>query len=220
MFDETEKTHESFGMMSFNRVQCNYGEVLHGSALKHSTFIEMRLHHSSMKRGLSHDWHHAQGRIASVRMSQNQFSELITSMNMGDGIPVTLGFTERDGELESPEFSSITETHRNEFTQKTKDVVGDAEALLASMKDLLSGSGTVKKADRETMLKQVEKVVREIGANMPHMEKTFAKAMDNVVTDAKGTIEAFYQHRVVEAGLDALGNDKPPAPTMIEGGKV
>ncbi len=217
MFNETEETHESFGMMSFNRVHSNHGMVLHGSDLTHRTIIEMRLHHSSKKRGLSCDWHHAEANIVTVRMSQNQFSEMITSMNMGDGIPVTLAFTEKDGRLESPEFSSITETHTNEFKQQTKDVVKVAEDLLASMQDLLSGSGTVKKADREVMMKGIEKVVREIGANMPFMEKSFTEAMDNVVTDAKGTIEAFYQQRVVDAGLTALESDKVSAPTLIEG---
>lgn len=216
MFDDKEEKHPSFAMLSFSRQQSNYGQVLHGSDLKHNTIIEMQLKRSTKKRGLNHDWHHAQERVATVKMSQNQFSELITSMNMGDGIPVTLTYTEKDGDIADPDFTSVTETHRAEFKQQTKEVVHDAEVLLASMKDLLSGSGTVKKADRETLMKQVEKVVREIGANMPYMEDTFAKAMDNVVADAKGTIEAFYQHRVVEAGLNALEGYKMEAPKLLE----
>lgn len=218
MFDDKEEKHPSFAMLSFNRQQSNYGQILNGSDLKHSTIIEMQLKHSTKKRGLSSDWHHAKERIATVKMSQNQFSELITSMNMGDGIPVTLTYSEKDGEIAEPDFDSVVETHSNEFKQHTKEVVQDAETLLASMKDLLSGSGTVKKADRETLISQVEKVVREIGANMPYMEKTFAKAMDKTVTDAKGTIEAFYQHRVTEAGLDAIANGTAPAPKLIEKG--
>jgi len=217
MFDEKEEKHESFGMLGFRRIQSNGdGEVLHGSDLRHNTFIAMRLHHSTKKRGLSHDWHHAENLIAEVHMSQNQFAELITSMNMGDGIPVTLKRTEKDGQLKAPEFSSIVDTHKQEFTQQTKDVVRDAEDLLETVKELFGGSGTVKKADREALIKKAELVVREIGASMPFMEKSFEKAMDKVVTDAKGTIEAFAQHRIVEAGLTALKADNTHQPKLIE----
>lgn len=216
MFDDKEESHESFAMLGFSRQQSSHGVVLHGSDLKHNTIIEMQLKHSTKKRGLSHDWYHASERIATVQMSQNQFSELITSMNMGDGVPVTLTYSEKDGKMAAPEFSSIVDTHRDDFHQQTKDVAKDAKDLLAAMKKILSGSGTVKKTDREELINHVEKVVREIGANMPYMEKSFAEAMDSVVTDAKGTIEAFYQHRVIETGLEALEQNKTKAPQLVE----
>lgn len=216
MFEDKEESHESFGMMSFTRIQVGGGgEVLHGSDLKHNTIIAMRLHHGSKKHGLSRDWYHANDRIAEVYMSQNQFSELITSMNMGDGIPVTLKHTESGGELESPKFDSIVDRHKEDFKETTKEVVQDVSSLLETMKEALK-SGTVKKADREAMISMAEKVVRDIGANMPYMEESFEKAIDNVVTDAKGTIEAFHQHRVTTAGLKALGAEGTEPPKLIE----
>lgn len=206
MFDkENEIQHESFGMMGFSRITA-HGEVLHGSELKHNTIIAMRLHHAIKRREYGRDWHHAQSQIVEVYMSQNQFSEMITSMNMGDGIPVTIKATERDGHMESPDFASPIELNRSDFKEAAAGAVADAETLLATMRELLGKSGTVKKADREELIKKAEKVVREIGANMPYMEECFEKSMDGVVTDAKGTIEAFYQHRVVEAGLNALAD--------------
>ncbi len=150
-------------------------------------------------------------------MSQNQFSELITSMNMGDGIPVTLNYTEQDGCIESPEFTSKLDIHENEFKEMTKRVNSEAVALVATMKELLSGSGTVKKADREALINQAEAVSRDIGANMPYVEECFKESMDKVVVDAKGTIEAFYQHRVIESGLKALADDHAmESPKLIQ----
>lgn len=213
MIEEKEENHESFAQLSFNRVQCAGGETLYGSDLKHSTVIKMELKHSTKRRGLNHDWYYGRDTIAEVTMSQNQFSELITSMNMGDGIPVTLNFTENGGHLESPKFSSKLDIHENEFKDMTKRVNKEAEELLATMNELLSGSGTVKKADRDKLIKQAELVVRDIGDNMPYVEKCFKESMDKTVTDAKGTIEAFYQHRVTETGIKALadagGMDSP-----------
>jgi len=213
MFDEKEEKHESFAMLGFTRVQSNHGNTLYGSDLKHNTFIRMDLHHSRRRRGLNRSWYHADKLIASVEMSQNQFAELITSMNMGDGIPVTLKRTERDGEMEDPEFIEITELHENEFKNAVREVSKEGEELITKMKDILSGSGTVKKADREELIKDMESVIRNIGSNMPYMEDCFRENMDKVVTDAKGTIESFYQKRVIDAGIESLSDctmTKPP----------
>ena len=212
-----KEKHPSFGMLSFSRINSSHGQVLHGSDLTHGTFIKMELRHGSKERGLSHDWYFAENLVSEVWLSQNQFAELITSMNMGDGIPVTLVRTEKEGEIEQPSFESVTELHKNEFKEQTEEVAQDAEDLLSLVSDLLSGSGTVKKADRNAIINKAEKVVREIKANMPYMEKSFREAMDKTVVDAKGTIEAFYQHRVVDAGLEALSN--APAPKLIEADK-
>ena len=216
MFDEKEQKHESFAMMSFNRIQCHGGQTLHGSDLKHNTIIEMNLHHSRVRRGLNHNWYYADKLIASVAMSQNQFSELITSMNMGDGIPVTLTHTERDGVIESPEFSNVDELHDDEFKETSKRVATDAIDMLATMKEIFAGSGTVKKADRNKMLHDMEMVVQDIVSNMPYMEKCFRETMDNIKTDAKSTIEAYYQHRVIDTGIKALNGEMPEAPKLIE----
>ncbi len=41
--------------------------------------------------------------------------------------------------------------------------------------------------------------------------------MDKVVVDAKGTIEAFYQHRIIETGIKALAEaDGVESPKLIE----
>jgi ElaB/YqjD/DUF883 family membrane-anchored ribosome-binding protein len=217
MFEEKEITHPSFAQLSFNRVSCHGGEALYGSELQQNTVIEMNLYTSRTRRGLGRDWYYADKKIVSVTMSQNQFSELITSMNMGDGIPVTLNFTREDGVIESPEFESMLEEHEREVTEHTETISEDAVELLSIMQELLKGSGTVKKNDREVMLKKAEKVVREIKANLPHVEQCFKENMDKVVTEAKGTIEAFYQHRVIEAGLEALPNGgNAESPKLIE----
>ncbi len=210
---DTEVSHESFGMMSFSRIQTR-GAVLHGSDLKHNTIILMRIYHSVKRRKYGCDWHQAKGLVVEAEMSQNQFSELITSMNIGDGIPVTLKHTERDGMMENPEFASVIEQNRGEFKEKTEEVVQNAETLLTNMKILLRKSGTLKKADRNDLISDMEKIVREIGSDMPFMEECFEKSMDSAVTDAKGTIEAFYQQRVVEAGLDVLDKGKVEAPCL------
>jgi len=207
MFDEKTTEHESFAQLSFARVQCNVGEALYGSDLKHNTIIKMELRHSRKRRGINHDWYYGDKTIAEVSMSQNQFSELITSMNMGDGIPVTLEYTERDGRIKRPDFESKPEIFKEEFEDMVKRTGEELLELKATMEELLSGSGTVKKDDRKAMLDKVQKVARDLTSNMPYVEDCFKESMDKIVTDAKGTIEAFVQHRINTAGIKALGEE-------------
>lgn len=213
MFDKESDSHPSFGLLGFHRIQCGKPMALFGSDLEHSTVIEMKLFRAKRERDLNRDWHHATDRVASVYMSQNQFSELLTSMNMGDGVPVTLNYTETDGQIEEPGFRSVTEQHRREFAEKARELADRTRTFMQDAEDILSGTGTMKKSDRERLLHSLRMMMQEIESNMPFAEKQFAEAMDKVVTDAKGTIEVFFQHRVTTAGLEKLAEDgeiRPP----------
>lgn len=219
MYDQDDEIkHESSAMLGFTRVTSNYGVAMFGSDLKHNSFIRMDLHHASLRRGLNHNWYHADGLIASVEMSNNQFAELITSMNVGDGIPVTLKRTEMEGNLANPEFVNVVEQHEQEFNEKVKEVSKDSAELLEKMKTVFGKGGTIKKADKEELLESLRMVVQNMDANMPYVKDCFAETMDKVVTDAKGTIEAYYTHRIIETGIKALddANNDFPAPQLLE----
>ena len=204
MFGE-KKSHPSYAMMGFTR---RHGgkNVMFGSDLEHSTTICMTLKHAEVERSLSRNWYYGNKTIVEVEMTQNQFSEMITSMNVGDGVPVTLKYTQTDGNIEAPDFESVVETHSDEFKKTAQKVGADAKELYEEMEEMFSKGGSIKKADKERLLSKMMHIQQDIIANMPFMEKSFAEAMDKTVTDAKGTIEAFYQHRVIEAGLNALAD--------------
>ncbi len=222
MLDDKETKHPSFAQLSFNRVTCGggVGMELYGSDIKHNTVIKMELKSSTKRRGLNHDWYFGEKLIAEVTMSQNQFSELITSMNMGDGIPVTLNFKEGSGRIEAPTFDSKIDTHEEEFKNMTKRVGEELTELKATMEKMLSGSGTIKKVDREEMLARIFRVEQNITSNMPYVENCFKESMDKTVVDAKNTIESWYQHRVTTEGLKALAaEDGVKAPELIESDK-
>jgi len=101
----------------------------------------------------------------------------------------------------------------------TKRVGEELADLKATMEKLLSGSGTVKKDDRDTMLAKVRTVAQDLTSNMPYVDRCFKESMDKTVVDAKNTIEAWYQHRVTTAGIKALAaEDGVEAPKLIEEG--
>lgn len=89
MENEIKESHESFGMLGFYRSSVTSANLF-GSSIKHQHTIRMTLKKAEKGRSLNRDWYSGRGEIVEVEMSQNQFAEMITSMNVGDGVPVTI----------------------------------------------------------------------------------------------------------------------------------
>ena len=88
--EEQNYTHESFGQIRFSRV--NGDANFYGSELKQDHYISMEVHGSEMNRTDSKDWYFPRSLKLRLRMSSGQFSELITSLNNGSGVPCTLEY--------------------------------------------------------------------------------------------------------------------------------
>lgn len=110
-------THPAFGLIGFSRV--SGGEnTLFGSSIKHNDRIIMRLKHAKQDRHLHDDWYHGRGLITEVEMSYSQFAECISSLNVGEGVPCTIRYTEKDGMVPYiKENVSKREQFRNEFSE-------------------------------------------------------------------------------------------------------
>ena len=83
--------HSSFANLYIGRSQCGGQTALFGSSIKHSDIITLRISPAYMDRDLSCDRYFAEPLpYIEINMSQAQFAQAITSLNMGDGVPVTL----------------------------------------------------------------------------------------------------------------------------------
>ena len=102
LFEKKEK-HPSYGMLGFSRRQGSKTNLF-GSSIQHQNTISMTLRQGEMHRGLNTDWFFGGDVIVEVEMSQAQFAEAITSMNMGSGVPVTIRYQENKGYIERPDF--------------------------------------------------------------------------------------------------------------------
>ena len=92
---EAEK-HESYGMLGFSRVTITPPAGLFGSSIKHGNLIVLRIHQAERRRDYQRDWISAGERLIEVQMSASQFADAITSMNIGDGVPITINYVKGD----------------------------------------------------------------------------------------------------------------------------
>jgi hypothetical protein len=201
----TKTSHPSYGTLAFSR-RSGGSMVLFGTSIEHKDVIGMRLYHANITRGLHEDRIYGNKLIAEVEMSYSQFAELISSMNQGDGIPVTL--KEVMGERkESCPFENKRMEFVNEFTEKVKEVQVVCDNLINDTKKLFDTKKPLNKTEKEQILGALEKIKREVNANIPFIADSFNEQMDKTVMEAKGEVEAFMQNKITNIVNNAIAEN-------------
>ena len=201
-FKEREK-HESYGMAGFYRQSSSAGHPLFGSSIKHRDTICLRIGTAYMQRGLNTDWYYKDKEIIEVEMSQSQFADLITSLNQGEGIPVTI--TRLNGKtMEKCPFENKGEMHLNEYKDHLKSVNTKALHLMHTVKEIFDTKKTFTKKDKEEVMSLLTQLYNEVQPNEEYMVTAYQEQMNKTCTEAKAEIEAFFNNKINTIAQNAL----------------
>lgn len=197
------KTHNSYGLIGFHRQTSTKAENLFGSSLKHRDTINMTVYRAGVRRDGNMDWYSTEEQLISVDLSPNQFADLITSMNVGFGVPCTITRYNNEAMEECP-FISQQEQFIDEF-KETCDKIGNdsAGAKLNQLQEILAKK-TIGTNDRTKIFEIFNNLINDIKSNIPWIHKEFSDAMDKTVTEAKASVEAFVQNKIISLGSQAL----------------
>lgn len=194
--DREKLTHPAFGMVGFSRIQGG-NPVLFGSSVEHNDRIQLTIKHAEEYRGLSKDWYHGRGMITQVEMSYSQFAECVSAMNMGDGVPCTIMFTEKDGMI--PGITKNVDKRqqfRDEFSERIDRAMETVQEQIDVIRQSLENKKNFGIKDRENLMKALNSVKVNIGSNLDFVVESFDEQMDKSVCEAKGEIEAFCQNKM------------------------
>lgn len=206
MSDDREiEKHESYGLIGFSRVSSTGGRNFFGSSVKSSHYIELTIRRGHRTRNLNQYWYGPDEEIVELRLSPNQFAELLTTMNMGSGVPCTIQYVGRTKMEECPSIDQ-REKFEREFAHDVKSAVVSAKQLAADVEELFKRP-TVNKGDRLAVLEKLRMLMQEIESNMPFVQTQFNEAMDKTVAEAKGEVEAFVNHKIHSLGIAALNSE-------------
>ena len=217
--NETIFEHESYVLVNFSRTHGSPGPLF-GSALEqHGTFITLKV-----SKGVRiHDNNHGydryfgsmSGDILEIAFSASQFAELLTTMNVGCGVPGTLRRFQNKGVPTPPATPTETSKIQENFDRRIKDLTGSTKKLEKDIEELLASTELSKK-DIEAIRGKVRSLTREVCDNAPYMIESFAEAVEKTVTSAKTEIDSFYTTAVMGAGLKAL-QDMPTIKAISAG---
>jgi len=204
MDDRTTIEHESFAMLGITRSSCSFSQNLFGSSIQHSHTIKLKIAPAKIDRMLNRDWFHANTKpYIEVEMSYSQFAEAITSMNVGDGVPVTLRRLDGRRIEDCPQFDKRQEFEK-EFEKEMLKIGKSLRVLTEQAEALLSDKKPPTKSDKEAILNGIKMLRQEIESNVPFIQQSFNEQMDKTVMEAKGEVEGFVMNKLMSAGLEGL----------------
>lgn len=204
---ETYK-HPAFGMVSFGRITGG-DNVLFGSSIKHNDRIRLTIKHGEQYRILHEDRYYGRKRIVEVEMSYSQFAECIGAMNVGDGVPCTIKYTEKEGYVPVIEESnSKREQFRNEFGDTIAKAMEQVQNQINQIQESINNKKNLGVKDRKEIISQLQQVKYNIGCNLDFCVEQFDEQMDKSTMEAKGEIEAFCQNKINSIAQAALVEKK------------
>ena len=200
--------HPSYANLYIGRSQCSGQQALFGSSIKHHDIITLRISPAYMDRDLNYDRYYAENHpYIEINMSQSQFAQAITSLNMGAGVPVTL--RQINGEYIEPcPFVDKREQFSTEFREDMNELTKKIKETTKAVEDLIQNKRTFTKADKEQILSTLHSVSQQLSSNYPYMFSMFNEQMDKTVTEAKAEIESHLQARMEDVALKAMGKSQ------------
>ena len=206
MEDEKIYEHPSFGMLRFSRINGRSG-YLFGSEIQADNYVQLELSNGEMKRDLTDDRFYAKKNLFRVKMSPNQFAELITTLNYGSGVPCTIEFIGKDIIKQCDTIKSRKTQTQEQFKQRLANFMVEMNHQYSDIQKIIS-SGNLSKENKKKLIWFYEKVQQEIKSNIPFFLRCFQESMDKVILDAKTEIDAAIQHKIVSAGIKTLEDEQ------------
>lgn len=194
MSEEKTFEHPSYGMVGLSRVS-GRGRLF-GSSVDHHHYITLTIHKAVMNRELNNDHYYARDEVIEVALSSAQLSELLTSMNIGHGVPCTIRRMMVGGKYEMikpPDVMPTTSsTYKRELKERMAEVMKDAEALLEEAQ-ATAEKQAASKTERREIAAKLSNIIMEFRSNMPFIFDQYVERLEKVTAQSKTEIEAFRQ---------------------------
>lgn len=206
IIDEQIK-HPSYGMASFNRISGHAN--FFGSHMTSHNWVELKVKGASVSHDLGKNWYFSDKHLVSVRLTNNQFVDLITNMNTG-GVPCT---------IERVLGERVEALPKDEKTEAQKAVYAFKERMCKFSERLeddlntvnkLTSKARINKSDAKQLQAILTDVLQEVKSNVPWFGEQFDKSASKIVTQAKQEVEAFTSDIIRQAGLEAIAKGNMP----------
>lgn len=216
MIDNTFKTKEkdkSWGMVGIYRVYGN-GRELFGSDVTNHNTIRLTVKHAEKHRELGRDWTMGDDTICDIELSALQFAELLTNMNVGDGVPCTIRYTKEDGHIKYKNEKSKIEIIKEERDTKIDVASTNLQEAIKQLNELIDNKKISKTVGNE-LLSKLETATSNLGGeNYEFYKKQAFNEVAQMVCEAKSQISEHINNKIYSVGLEHLMNASEVTPML------
>ncbi len=212
-----ESEHPSYGHVQFSRVTGGNPRLFGSAVRNHYNFIRLTVRQAELEHSLHRDrtFSHMTP-IIEVDMSAAQFAELLTSMNVGSGVPCTIRRANGENIEDPPDIETEAERIRSSFTSDLGDMTAKMTEYRTRIEELCK---KMPEKSRTEIRIALDVITGQLASNVPFIAEQFNEAAERIVTSAKAEVEAFTMHAITTAGLTAIAESSgllPPAPKRPE----
>lgn len=207
--------HPSYAMVGLYRQTNNGGKYpLFGSNLeRHPSTMTLRIVRAKCQHANGRDWYFGREPVCEVTLSAAQFAELITSPNVGAGVPCTLRYADgrevEDCPEQVPEAQKIRERFEVETGQLREKALEGRERVEAALE------GVKAKKTRDAVLGAYDAAVRFLFDAGPFLAGQFHEASDRAAVAAKQEVDAFAQSLIHKLGVRTLQGRKTDDESLL-----
>ncbi|UIS25281.1 hypothetical protein [Erythrobacter phage vB_EliS-L02] len=199
---ETKTTHPSFGQVYVGRRSGH--TALYGSDFIHNNHIVLTIAGSELHRNLSRDWHFERGKKIEIAMSEAQWATLVSSLNMGGGVPCTI---EWHGEP-IPRLP-LPKNRADQFSKEMQEDFADAIKALDTLLEEIDGL-KVSQKKKDEIKGRAQRAKASITSSAPFVAEQFGEHMENVVEAAKVEVHGYTQNLLTRAGIASIAGENDP----------
>jgi len=196
-----EYSHPSYGKVSVSRTTGRKRDLF-GSELGHNSTIRLAIHTSCCRQDLGRNWIHDKDLVVEIEMSPVQYAEMISNPNAG-GTPCTIRHIQGKGNIKHESIPKIIDTCEKEIDDSLQGFKELSVKVRREVQNILSQK-SIKKADKETILKLVNELTRDVSDAVPFYHKSINEHIERTKTDAKMEIEAYNSHAITTLGYEKL----------------
>lgn len=209
MKDEIVNKHESYAVVRVSD-QRGGNPVFFGSPVKgHPSYICLSIHEAEEIRSNGISRFHGKSRpIVELKMTNNQFVEMIRCINQGAGVPVTLvARTDVDGKVHRidppPDNMLEPEKVRVDFKDTCQKLEDNFSESCKEIHSILEKKNLTI-ADKDKIKASLHKLRTEVGSNLPFILELFQESTEKIINHAKIEVESFTSTVLKQAGLSAI----------------
>jgi hypothetical protein len=204
---DSRETHPAYGMAVFGRA--SVGGVrgknrLFGSSIDSMNIITLTICQAEVYHSLGSDHFMGNKEIISVDMTEHQFAQLLTTMNQGDGVPVTIRHVNMKRTPPLPdtkvEAAKIVDKFRDDVDKWKKEL----STTMAEIEGILAKKGALNQEEKKKITELTSGLVERIKGHTTFLLDQFDESIVGVVSQAKAEVDGFINSAVARTGLTAL----------------
>lgn len=209
---------KSWGMVGLYH---NYGggRELFGSDVTNYNTIRLTVKHAIKHRELGRDWTMGDDMICEVELSALQFAELLTNMNMGDGIPCTIRYTRQDGYVEYKKEKSKIEVIQEGRTAEIDEASSNLQDAIKQLRELITNKKISKSLGEQLLSKLTIAHSNLEGDNYDFYKNQAFNEVAQMVVEAKSQISEHINQKIYSVGFEHLMNASEVTP-MLNGSEL